>query len=49
MSKELKLKIMEYAREKGYDIDGDIVIYKGKIYYVNCSTHVVKECGNSCQ
>lgn len=37
-----KRKILKYARYSGYDVDGDIVVYKGSTYYVYILDNVCK-------
>ena len=35
MKKELKQKIMDFTKDNGYDIDGDIITFEGRKYYVH--------------
>lgn len=35
VKKDLKKKVIEEARKCGADMDGDIVTFDGKAYYVN--------------
>lgn len=38
-----KRKIMSFARRIGCDVDGDVVYYKGKRYYINVFQNVLKK------
>lgn len=37
-----KEKIFKYTRSRGYDWNGDIVLYGGKWFYVNISTDTIR-------
>lgn len=41
-----KKKVIKIARMMGLDADGDILNYKGKLYYVNCFAGIVREENN---
>lgn len=37
-----KRKLFKINRKNGGDLDGDVVNYKGKKYYVNACTNIVR-------
>lgn len=39
----LKRAIIKTAQKSGCDIDGDIVLYKNKRYYVHCMHGIVEQ------